>query len=158
MSYVYIQSEPTLWTVGHYDPAGKWHPVSDHDSPGEAGERVCILNGGTSVVDADTIRHAKAWRDLCRRVGKDEDTPVAEVLNRSRKPAGTKVSPQRPASVEQEPWFMAGLLAAQAFDAVEVADGCAEIDATINHLIDALKLVIEAVDNLAGVAAPDGED
>ena len=44
--YVYIQSEPTLWTVGFYDPSGKWHPDTDHGTPEEAAERVHYLNGG----------------------------------------------------------------------------------------------------------------
>ena len=43
--YVYIQSEPGLFTVGFYDPAGKWHSESDHASRGEAAERVAWLNG-----------------------------------------------------------------------------------------------------------------
>lgn len=30
--YVYIQSEPSLWTVGFYDPSGKWQSESDHDT------------------------------------------------------------------------------------------------------------------------------
>lgn len=47
MSYVYIQSEPGLWTVGFYDPAGKWHPESDHSSHVLAAKRVNYLNGGT---------------------------------------------------------------------------------------------------------------
>jgi hypothetical protein len=34
-----------LWTVGHYDPNGKWIPESDHDSKEEAAERVHYLNG-----------------------------------------------------------------------------------------------------------------
>lgn len=46
MSYVYIRSEPSLWTVGFYDPAGKWQPESDHDSADEAAARVAALNGG----------------------------------------------------------------------------------------------------------------
>ncbi|SKO36131.1 Uncharacterised protein [Mycobacteroides abscessus subsp. abscessus] len=46
--YVYIESEPRLWTVGHYDPAGKWHPDSDHGSRSEAAQRVHWLNGGES--------------------------------------------------------------------------------------------------------------
>ena len=45
MSYVYIQSEPGLFTVGFYDPSGKWHAESDHGSRGEAAERVAHLNG-----------------------------------------------------------------------------------------------------------------
>jgi hypothetical protein len=43
--YVYIQTEPRLWTVGFYDPDGKWIPESDHDSREKAAERVHYLNG-----------------------------------------------------------------------------------------------------------------
>lgn len=43
--YVYKQSEEELWTVGFYDPSGKWHPESDHGSPGDAAARVAWLNG-----------------------------------------------------------------------------------------------------------------
>lgn len=46
MPYVYVQSEPTLWTVGHYDPQGKWVSESDHASPEAAATRVHYLNGG----------------------------------------------------------------------------------------------------------------
>jgi hypothetical protein len=44
--YVYIQSEPQLWTVGFYRPGGKWEPESDHGTPAEAAARVAYLNGG----------------------------------------------------------------------------------------------------------------
>lgn len=44
--YVSIQSEKRLWTVGYYDPSGRWVPESDHGSPEEAADRVCRLNGG----------------------------------------------------------------------------------------------------------------
>ena len=43
--YVYIRSEPNLWTVGFYDPQGEWQPESDHGSPQKAAERVAWLNG-----------------------------------------------------------------------------------------------------------------
>ena len=43
--YVYINSEPGLWTVGFYSPDGKWHPESDHDDHNEAAKRVAWLNG-----------------------------------------------------------------------------------------------------------------
>jgi hypothetical protein len=43
--YVYIRTEKHLWTVGHYDPNGKWIPESDHGSKEEAAERVHYLNG-----------------------------------------------------------------------------------------------------------------
>lgn len=55
MSYVYIKSEKAgqqgpdswgdLWTVGHYDPAGKWHPESDHKDEEAAAKRTAWLNG-----------------------------------------------------------------------------------------------------------------
>lgn len=51
MSYVYIQSEPGLFTVGFYDPSGRWHAESDHGSRGDAAERVAYLNG-TAALEA----------------------------------------------------------------------------------------------------------
>lgn len=44
--YVYIRSEPRLWTVGHYDMAGTWQPESDHGTAHDAATRVHWLNGG----------------------------------------------------------------------------------------------------------------
>lgn len=44
--WVFIQSEPGLWTVGFYDPEGKWQPESDHASKQSAAARVNFLNGG----------------------------------------------------------------------------------------------------------------
>jgi len=46
MTWVYIRSEPGLWTVGFYRPDGRWEAESDHGSPDEAAERVHYLNGG----------------------------------------------------------------------------------------------------------------
>ncbi len=43
--YVYIKSEPNLFTVGFYKPDGKWEPESDHPTRKEAAERVAWLNG-----------------------------------------------------------------------------------------------------------------
>jgi len=51
MTWVYIQSEPGLWTVGFYTPAGRWEAESDHASREDAIERVHYLNGGN--VDTD---------------------------------------------------------------------------------------------------------
>ena len=45
-NYVYREPEPGLWTVGFYNPDGKWYPESDHDSVAKAAERVNYLNGG----------------------------------------------------------------------------------------------------------------
>ena len=44
--WVYIQSEPNLYTVGFYDPAGQWHADTDYNSRDEAAERVRWLSGG----------------------------------------------------------------------------------------------------------------
>lgn len=43
--YVYVKSEPGLWTVGFYDPSGKWVAESDHTSADAAAARVHWLNG-----------------------------------------------------------------------------------------------------------------
>jgi hypothetical protein len=43
--YVYVQSEPGLWTVGFYRRDGKWEPESDHGNRDEAAQRVAWLNG-----------------------------------------------------------------------------------------------------------------
>jgi hypothetical protein len=44
--YVYIKSEPQLWTVGFYTPDGKWISESDYECRDDAAERVHWLNGG----------------------------------------------------------------------------------------------------------------
>ena len=44
--WLYIKTEARLWTVGFYDPRGDWHSDSDHETPGQAAERVHYLNGG----------------------------------------------------------------------------------------------------------------
>ncbi len=44
--YVYIESEPGLWTVGFYDPTEGFRPESDHKTPEAAAARVHYLNGG----------------------------------------------------------------------------------------------------------------
>jgi len=43
--YVYIRTEKHLWTVGHYDPRGKFIPESDHETKEQAVDRVAYLNG-----------------------------------------------------------------------------------------------------------------
>ena len=46
--YVYIRSEPGVWTVGHYQPTtGQWISESDHASAADAAKRVHYLNGGS---------------------------------------------------------------------------------------------------------------
>jgi hypothetical protein len=48
VTWVYIRTEPGLWTVGFYEPDGTWEPDSDHGSSDEAAARTHWLNGGAS--------------------------------------------------------------------------------------------------------------
>jgi len=53
-TWVYIRChEAGVWTVGFYDPAGKWHPESDHESREDAAKRVHYLNGGTDEEESE---------------------------------------------------------------------------------------------------------
>lgn len=57
--YVYIRSEPGLYTVGFYKPSGKWQPESDHSDREEAAKRVAWLNGSQHVCDLpESIKEA----------------------------------------------------------------------------------------------------
>lgn len=53
--YVYIKSEPQLWTVGFYDPQGRWHPESDHTDKEQAAERTAWLNGSRPTMPQSVI-------------------------------------------------------------------------------------------------------
>ncbi len=55
-AYIYRQTEtnPNLYTVGHYDPEGNWEPESDHSKSEDAAARVRYLNGGTTESQADS--------------------------------------------------------------------------------------------------------
>ena len=48
--YVYLQSETGLFTVGFFDPQGKWHTDSDHNNRLDAANHVHWLNGGNRYV------------------------------------------------------------------------------------------------------------
>jgi hypothetical protein len=64
--FVYQQSEPNLWTVGHYDPQGKWQPESDQASDQDAAKRVAWLNGNNA--SEDTPDYDTTFRFLRRAV------------------------------------------------------------------------------------------
>ena len=54
-TWVYWNSEPGLWTVGHYTPDGSREPESDHATPEAAAARVHYLNGGAGTINADLL-------------------------------------------------------------------------------------------------------
>lgn len=43
--WVYIETEPGCYTVGHHSPDGRYHTGSDHPSKEKAATRVAYLNG-----------------------------------------------------------------------------------------------------------------
>jgi hypothetical protein len=48
--YVYKKTEqnPDLFTVGFYDPNGKWEPDTDWSNRAHAAQQVSYLNGGAT--------------------------------------------------------------------------------------------------------------
>jgi hypothetical protein len=47
--WVYLQTEPGVFTVGFFDPTGKWCPDQDYDVRNDAARRVNYLNGGPDM-------------------------------------------------------------------------------------------------------------
>jgi len=43
--YLHTESNPDLWTVGFYNPEGKFIPESDHSDKEEAFKRTAYING-----------------------------------------------------------------------------------------------------------------
>jgi hypothetical protein len=81
-AWVYVRSEPGLWTVGFYDPAGKWQSDSDHDSSEAAAERCGLLNGAGEgypgiAHDFETCKaERKELREMLEDLLRDELTAV----------------------------------------------------------------------------------
>lgn len=84
--YVYIQSEPKLWTVGHYSPTGQFEPESDWGVQHEAAARVHWLNGGEGEGDVEVAyiggKRARVLPgvspEAARRLGVGEWIPTAK--------------------------------------------------------------------------------
>jgi hypothetical protein len=77
-NWVYVQSEPGVYTVGFYSPDGAWHSETDHSSKAMAADRVNFLNGGPgSALLAEFI---SAARKVLRRNCTDEDHRAADRL------------------------------------------------------------------------------
>jgi len=75
MSYVYLQSEKELWTVGYYDPRGAWQSESDHSSAEEATRRVAKLNGA--------VAPAPAWQEHAAQLRADSAAECLAALRRA---------------------------------------------------------------------------
>ena len=73
--YVYIKSEPQLWTVGFYTPDGEWIAEEDFECRADAAERVHWLNGGGK--SSDTIN--EFFLDLSRMSGTGNGIGAATV-------------------------------------------------------------------------------
>lgn len=74
IQYVYIKSEPGLYTVGFYDPSGKWQPESDHSDSNDAEWRVHWLNGGNHGLP-DSIETLRTQiKELRRQIGFKDET------------------------------------------------------------------------------------
>lgn len=58
LMWVYKKTEPTLYTVGYYDPSGEWHPEGDYPSKDAAAQRVHFLNGGGVAVNQGAVHDA----------------------------------------------------------------------------------------------------
>ena len=59
--WVYIQSEPGLYTVGFYSPDGEWHTDSDHNTKSAAAARIHYLNGGEDESGTDLAENVSIW-------------------------------------------------------------------------------------------------
>lgn len=51
--HVFIRTEPCVFTVGHYDPDGRWHAESDHTTASQASLRAMKLNSGFDIGEAE---------------------------------------------------------------------------------------------------------
>ncbi len=78
--YVYIRSEPMLWTVGFYDPDGKWHSDSDYNDREQAAERVAWLNGSGKPEYNVTVV-PKLWNIPLEDLKLDAEYPIVPKID-----------------------------------------------------------------------------
>lgn len=57
-AWVYVRTEPQLWTVGFYAPDGKWNTDSDYNDRQQAADRCAVLNGGAPAAEVAALREA----------------------------------------------------------------------------------------------------
>ncbi len=90
--WVYINSEPGLYTVGFYSPDGKWHADSDWDSRDEARQRVTLpewRKRGVISMDWDRFCEGARSAALRYRPSDAEDIVQDAVVRILRRPAVT---------------------------------------------------------------------
>jgi hypothetical protein len=108
--YVYIQSEPGLWTVGFYDPQGEWQAESDWGAAEEAASRASWLNGAAApgqeavawIGEQDIITQDKArsdywklqdWKCIPLYLAPPTSTAIATASQESAPEAGGEARP-----------------------------------------------------------------
>jgi len=93
VSYVVKNFEPGLWTVGHYQPDGKFDPEADYADQVAAGQRCHFLNGGTSAALAEQLASVTAERDELRElINAHQPTLASQVLQLRRELADLRTS------------------------------------------------------------------
>lgn len=73
--YVYKRTEFSpycLYTVGFYEPSGKWIAESDYDNAGEAASRAALLNGSSEETIDKLINALKDFCDLRTALSDDQ--------------------------------------------------------------------------------------
>ncbi len=79
--YVYLDSEPGLYTVGFYAPDGRWIAESDHDSREGAAARVHELNGGSNgVLLAGLLAFVECAKEAYDHWQNDRDHKAGKLL------------------------------------------------------------------------------
>lgn len=92
MTYLYVQSEEQLWTVGTGEPGtNSWRPESDHGSDDDAARRVAWLNGSPSagpLSDGERQQVRALLFSLSLTVGQVDEAvdAIASILGRGTKP------------------------------------------------------------------------
>jgi hypothetical protein len=80
--YVYLKSEPNLWTVGYYAPNSDWKSESDWPSKDEAATRVNYLNGAVSRYLHERVARLETQvSELRHKAGITEVDEVCEQAN-----------------------------------------------------------------------------
>jgi len=78
--YVYVRSEPGLWTVGFYGPTGDWNSESDHSSVDAAARRVAYLNGSNASILTELNACREVCADLRRQLARYQSEALQSVL------------------------------------------------------------------------------